>query len=129
MTQRLHLRRARQGDAPVLFKNYTGAQNCSRSLQRHPHQDVAQTEAMLRKWCLTAWDEAGAPFSWVISTLDDDEPIGLFVVVDQHDFVNTNVYKLVTSRYRVARQFCASGFPLKAIGEEQATEPRLRRIA
>jgi [ribosomal protein S5]-alanine N-acetyltransferase len=83
VTQRLHLRRARQGDAQILFRNYTGAQNCSRFLQRHPHQDVAQTEAMLRKWCLTAWDEAGAPFSWVISTLDDDEPIGLFIVIPE----------------------------------------------
>jgi ribosomal-protein-alanine N-acetyltransferase len=81
LTKRLRLRRARQGDAPVLFKNYTGARNCSRFLQRHAHENVSHTEAMLGKWCVTAWDEVDAPFSWIISTLDDDEPIGLFVVI------------------------------------------------
>ncbi|WP_051980395.1 GNAT family N-acetyltransferase [Burkholderia sp. 9120] len=83
LTKRLCLRRARQGDASVLFENYTGAQNCSRFLQRHAHKDVAHTEAMLEKWCITAWDESDAPFAWVISTRDDDEPMGLFVVIPE----------------------------------------------
>ncbi|WP_224005285.1 GNAT family N-acetyltransferase [Paraburkholderia tropica] len=83
LTERLRLRRARPGDAPVLFKNYTGAQNCSRFLQRRAHEDVARTETMLEQWCITAWREPGAPFSWVISTLDDDEPIGVFVVIPE----------------------------------------------
>jgi ribosomal-protein-alanine N-acetyltransferase len=77
------LRRARQGDAPVLFNNYTGANNCSRFLQRQPHSNVARTEDMLGKWCNTAWEQAGAPFSWVIATRDEDEPIGVFVVVPE----------------------------------------------
>jgi ribosomal-protein-alanine N-acetyltransferase len=83
LTKRLRLRRARKGDAPVLFENYTGAENCSRFLQRHAHADVARTEAMLGKWSDTAWDQAGAPFSWVIATRDEDEPIGVFVVIPE----------------------------------------------
>jgi [ribosomal protein S5]-alanine N-acetyltransferase len=81
LTQRLRLRRARDGDAPVLFSNYTGVPDCARFLQRQVHRDVAQTSAMLTKWCDSAWDEPGAPFSWVISTRVEDEPIGLFVVI------------------------------------------------
>jgi [ribosomal protein S5]-alanine N-acetyltransferase len=83
LTERLRLRRARCGDAPILFENYTGAQNCSRFLQRRAHDNVAHTEAMLEKWCITAWDEADAPFAWVICTRDDNEPIGLFVVIPE----------------------------------------------
>ncbi|WP_415914184.1 GNAT family N-acetyltransferase [Paraburkholderia sp. J12] len=83
LTTRLHLRRARQGDAPVLFENYTGAQNCSRYLQRHAHENVARTTVMLEKWCIAAWNEADAPFAWVISTRHDDKPIGLFVVIPE----------------------------------------------
>lgn len=83
LTQRLRLRRARRGDAPVLFRNYTGDQNCSRFLQRHGHLDVASTEAMLGKWCDAAWDQVGTPFSWVISTRDGDEAIGVFVVIPE----------------------------------------------
>jgi [ribosomal protein S5]-alanine N-acetyltransferase len=81
LTQRLRLRRTRQGDGPVLFRNYTGDPECSRFLQRHVHRDIAQTDAMLAQWCDSAWDEAGVPFSWVISTRDEDEPIGVFVVI------------------------------------------------
>lgn len=83
LTQRLRLRRARRGDAPVLFRNYTGDQNCSRFLQRHGHLDVASTEAMLGKWYDAAWDQVGTPFSWVISTRDGDEAIGVFVVIPE----------------------------------------------
>jgi [ribosomal protein S5]-alanine N-acetyltransferase len=83
LTERLRLRRAQQGDAPVLFENYTGVQNCSRFLQRHAHANVAHTEAMLEKWCITAWDDVDAPFAWVICTRNDDEPIGLFVVIPE----------------------------------------------
>jgi ribosomal-protein-alanine N-acetyltransferase len=83
LTRRLRLRRAQPGDAPVLFKNYTGVENCSRFLQRHAHADVARTEAMLGNWCDAAWDQASAPFSWVIATRDEDEPIGVFVVIPE----------------------------------------------
>jgi [ribosomal protein S5]-alanine N-acetyltransferase len=81
LTQRLRLRRSRRGDGPVLFTNYTGATSCSRFLQRQVHRAAAQTEAMLAKWCDSAWDETDTPFAWVISTRNEDEPIGMFVVV------------------------------------------------
>ncbi|WP_157915160.1 GNAT family N-acetyltransferase [Paraburkholderia acidicola] len=83
LTKRLRLRRARQGDAPVLFENYTGVHSCSRFLQRSVHQDIARTATMLDTWCDAFWDEAGAPFSWVIATRDDDEPIGVFVAIPE----------------------------------------------
>lgn len=83
LTERLRLRRARQGDASMLFENYTGVRNCSRFLQRDAHQDVSRTAAMLDKWCDAAWGEAGTPFSWVIATRDEDEPIGVFVAIPE----------------------------------------------
>ena len=83
LTERLRLRRARQGDASMLFENYTGVRNCSRFLQRDAHQDVSRTAAMLDKWCDAAWGETGTPFSWVIATRDEDEPIGVFVAIPE----------------------------------------------
>lgn len=81
LTERLRLRRTRPGDAGALFANYTGVPDCCRFLQRQVHKNVEQTQAMLAKWCDTAWDETGTPFSWVIGTRDEDEPIGVFVVI------------------------------------------------
>jgi ribosomal-protein-alanine N-acetyltransferase len=80
VTERLHLRRARKGDAAVLFENYTGSQTCSRFPQRRADPDVARTQAMLKKWCDAAWNlDDDAPFAWVISTCAAGEAIGLFL--------------------------------------------------
>ncbi|MGF6646193.1 GNAT family N-acetyltransferase [Paraburkholderia sp. GAS82] len=82
LTERLHLRRARKGDAAVLFRNYTGSQACSRFLQRRADPDAARTQSMLSNWCDAAWkrdDEAS--FAWVISTRAEEEAVGLFVVI------------------------------------------------
>jgi ribosomal-protein-alanine N-acetyltransferase len=82
LTGRLHLRRARKGDAAALFENYTGSQTCSRFLQRGAHPDAAHTQAMLKKWCGAAWDQDDdAPFAWVISTRAAAEAIGIFLVI------------------------------------------------
>lgn len=81
-TERLHLRRARKGDAPVLFANYTGSQRCSRFLQRRADPDAARTQVTLKKWCDEAWSlHDDAPFAWIISTRAADEAIGLFLVI------------------------------------------------
>jgi ribosomal-protein-alanine N-acetyltransferase len=83
ITERLRLRRTRAGDAPVLFRNYTGDPECSRYLQRLPHKDANQTQAMLDTWCEKRWDEPGAPFAWVIALRESDEPVGLFLAIPQ----------------------------------------------
>lgn len=83
ITERLRLRRTRAGDARVLFRNYTGDPECSRYLQRLPHKDANQTQAMLDTWCEKRWDEPGAPFAWVIALRESDEPVGLFLAIPQ----------------------------------------------
>ncbi|MEQ5843194.1 GNAT family N-acetyltransferase [Paraburkholderia acidicola] len=106
LTRRLRLRRTRQGDAPVLFENYTGVPECSRFLQREAHQDVSRTAAMLGKWCDSAWDEARATFSWVIATRDEDEPIGVFVAIpDAHR---------IEVHYGIGERFWGRGLAVEA---------------
>ncbi|MFM0290419.1 GNAT family N-acetyltransferase [Paraburkholderia megapolitana] len=106
LTRRLRLRRARKGDASVLFDNYTGVRNCSRFLQRDAHQDVSRTAAMLDKWCDSAWHEAGAPFSWVIATREEDEPIGVFVAIPQDHKIEIH--------YGIGERFWGRGLAVEA---------------
>lgn len=98
VTERLWLRRAKPGDAAVLFTNYTGDHNCSRFLQRRADPDVAKTQTTLDKWCDAYWDmDDHAPFAWVISTRADDEAIGIFLVIpDKH---KTEIHYGISERF------------------------------
>jgi [ribosomal protein S5]-alanine N-acetyltransferase len=96
-TERLCLRQTLPGDAPVLFRNYTGNIECSRYLQRLPDRDATQTQAMLDTWCDARWNELGAPFAWVIATRHEDEPIGIFLVIPEKH--KTEIHYGIAQRY------------------------------
>ncbi len=105
-TQRLHLRRCAERRCAGPVQELHGRRRCSRFLQRRPHAEVAQTEAMLAKWCDTAWDTRGEPFSWVIGTRETDEPIGVFVVIpDGH---KTEIH------YGIDKRFWGQGLAAEA---------------
>lgn len=107
LTERLHLRRARNGDAQVLFANYTGSQRCSRFLQRRADPDAARTQVTLKKWCDEAWSlHDDAPFAWVISTRAADEAIGLFLVIPHGH--KTEIH------YGIAERFWGEGLVTEA---------------
>ncbi|SIO67186.1 ribosomal-protein-alanine N-acetyltransferase [Paraburkholderia phenazinium] len=107
LTERLHLRRAKKGDAAVLFENYTGSETCSRFLQRRADPDATRTQAMLTKWCDTAWDlDDDAPFAWVISTRAAGEAIGIFLVIPHGH--KTEIH------YGVAERFWGQGLVAEA---------------
>ena len=107
LTERLHLRRAKKGDAAVLFENYTGSETCSRFLQRRADPDATRTQAMLKKWCDAAWDlDDDAPFAWVISTRAAGEAIGIFLVIPHGH--KTEIH------YGVAERFWGQGLVAEA---------------
>ncbi len=105
-TDRLTLRRARNGDAALLFKDYCGDVECSRFLQRKPHETAGKTEAMLARWANTAWETEGASFTWVISLRETLEPIGLFLAIaDGHR---------LEIHYGIAQRFWGQGLVAEA---------------
>ncbi|RQN39526.1 N-acetyltransferase [Paraburkholderia tropica] len=106
LTARLRLRRARRNDAVALFENYTGNVDCSRFLQRLPHADVARTEAMIDNWCKQDWERPDTPFSWVISTREDDEAIGIFLAIPEGH--KTEIH------FGIGKRFWGRGFVAEA---------------
>jgi len=81
LTERLRLRAARPGDAAPLFANYCGDPACCQFLQRKPHADVRQTDAMLARWSDPAEIDLDGSWMWVIALRESDEPVGVFVVI------------------------------------------------
>jgi ribosomal-protein-alanine N-acetyltransferase len=106
VTERLCLRRTREGDAELLFRNYTGDVESSKYLQREPHTTVSQTETMLRKLCDDAWNTPGVPFSWVIAQRETDEPIGVFLAFPRGHKTDFH--------YGIAKRFWAKGLASEA---------------
>ena len=56
-------------------------------LARQSYQSVEQVVEFLNKWTLYAWKTPGAPFAWVISGIENSEPIGIFLVFPKKDIV------------------------------------------
>jgi ribosomal-protein-alanine N-acetyltransferase len=77
---RLQLREAVNGDAETLFVNYFSSVSSSRFLSRLAHSSIEQTKRFLDQWTHQAWKVSGTPFAWVIAKLEDEEPIGIFLV-------------------------------------------------
>ena len=54
-TERLILRKPRMDDAPAVFAGWASRAEVTRFLTWHPHQDVTQTEALMKR-SIDAWD-------------------------------------------------------------------------
>ena len=84
-TTRLFLRKAKETDSENLYRNYTSDAECSRFLTRKPHTKIEQTSDFLNTWCKNNWENDSIHFSWVVSLIESDEAIGVFLVsIDAH---------------------------------------------
>ena len=84
-TARLFLREAKEIDSKNLYRNYTSDAECSRFLTRKPHTQIEQTTEFLNKWCKINWEKDSNHFSWVVSHIENDEAIGIFLVsIEDH---------------------------------------------
>ena len=79
-TNRLILRSAIDKDSEFLFKNYCSDIYCSKFLTRKPHVNIEQTTKFLKDWCKDSWIDESNRFAWVITLVDTDEAIGVFLV-------------------------------------------------
>jgi RimJ/RimL family protein N-acetyltransferase len=73
-TERLILRKPRPEDAEAIFADYAQDPEVTRYLPWAPHTDLSQTRVFVHD-CLSNWD-TGDDFTWVITSRDDDQPIG-----------------------------------------------------
>lgn len=78
-TNRLILRRANSGDAEALYTNYLSSDERSTFLTRKPYQSISQAREFIHLWCDLPWECAQPTFAWVIATIIDNKPIGLFL--------------------------------------------------
>jgi [ribosomal protein S5]-alanine N-acetyltransferase len=62
-----------------LFSEYTGRLDASRYLQRGAHPSQARTEAVIAAWGESNWRQSDR-FAWTILRLEDEKPIGLFLL-------------------------------------------------
>ena len=79
-TDRLILRRFREGDEFDLFEEYTGDSDSSMFLQRPQHADLNQTTEVLKFWCGKKWEENSAQFAWILASRETNKAIGMFFV-------------------------------------------------
>lgn len=61
-TERIELRRATRADTAVAYESYTTDPEISRYMTWRPHEDIAETDAYLRR-CEYAWDR-GLAYCW-----------------------------------------------------------------
>lgn len=79
-SERLGLRYYRPEDIPSIFKTYTGDLGSAKYLARQPHNDVAQTESMLKKLSNPSSLASNGTCVWVIEAIRYVAAAGLITV-------------------------------------------------
>jgi len=119
-TERLVLRRVKEGDAENLFC-YTKDPECSRFLTRSPHRHIDQTKQFLNSWA--SWEKESNNFCWVVGMASNDEAIGIFIAnIDGHK---------AEVHFGIRREFWRQGFTtefIQAASDWLMSEGKLQRI-
>ena len=78
-TKRLVLRPFREGDAEMMYRNWTFDEHVAKYCRWYPHENVEVTKELLKMYL----DEAaqGFEYRWAITLRGGDEPIGAIDVV------------------------------------------------
>jgi len=74
-TERLILRKPRMEDAPAVFAGWVQDSDVTYFLTWHPHENIGQTEAMLKN-AIAAWD-GDSRFPFMITLKENDDVIGM----------------------------------------------------
>lgn len=78
-TQRLVLRPFREGDAEVMYRNWTFDKRVARYCRWYPHENIEATKMLLKMYLDEA--EQGFEYRWAITFREKDEPVGAIDVV------------------------------------------------
>ena len=79
-TERLVLRKVRAGDAEAMFRNWESDPEVTKYLTWLPHESIKETKAIVREWIKEEDDPK--TIRYVITTKENDEPIGTIDIVD-----------------------------------------------
>ncbi len=104
-TARLHLRPPRMEDASAIFDQYAQDAAVARYLTWRPHQDIAETQAFLRR-CLAVWQD-GSAFPWAIIHKADSQLIGMVEIRIQGHRVDLG--------YGLAQRYWGQGYMPEAV--------------
>src|SRR3954466_2972119 len=119
-TARLHLRKPRPDDAPLIFAAYAQDPEVTRYLTFRPHGDLSETDEAVERF-LDGW-RSGKSFCWLIFTRDEEELVGAIAVREDQG---------INLGYLLARPFWGSGFmseALAAIVDWAFTQPSVSRV-
>ncbi len=104
-TARLRLRPPRMEDARAIFDQYAQDAAVARYLTWQPHQDIAETQAFLRR-CLAVWQD-GSAFPWAIIHKAESQLIGMLEIRIQGHRVDLG--------YGLAQRYWGQGYMTEAV--------------
>ena len=79
-TEKLTLRPFREGDAEMMYRNWTSDERVARYCRWYAHENIDVTEGLLQMYLDEAAD--GFKYRWAITLKNTDEPVGGIDVVD-----------------------------------------------
>ena len=104
LTARLHLRKPRPEDAPLIFAAYAQDPEVTRYLTFRPHREVREAEEAVERF-LESW-RTGKSYSWLILRRADDQLIGAISARNDQG---------INLGYALARPFWGHGFMSEAL--------------
>lgn len=121
-SKRLLFRPPALKDAQSIFEQWTSDPDVTRFLLWPTHKDVEDTRAFLRG-CQQAWTARAYRFPWVLTHIDDPEPVGMLELnVDGH---------AVSVGYVISPRFQGKGFATESLAhiiEVSLTQPSIWRV-
>lgn len=113
-TDRLILRPFREGDAEMMYRNWTSDENVAKYCHWHKHENLDTTVWLLNMYL----DEAASGFEyrWAITKKENDEPIGAIDVVGIIDDNKTAEIGYVLSKKHWNKGYATEA--LKAVIDE-----------
>jgi RimJ/RimL family protein N-acetyltransferase len=104
LTARLHLRKPRPEDAPLIFEAYAQDPEVTRYLTFRPHREVREAEEAVERF-LESW-RTGKSYSWLIFSRDDEKLLGAIGARNDQG---------INLGYVLARPFWRQGFMSEAL--------------
>lgn len=120
-TERLHLRKPRMDDAPVIFERYAQDPEVTRYLVWKPHKTIQETEQFLLA-CGQLW-RTGKDFAYAMTLKHNDNPIGMFGLHPMNLKIEVG--------YALARPYWGTGFmteTLRAVIAWAFAQPDIYRV-
>lgn len=113
-TDRLVLRPFREGDAEMMYRNWTSDENVAKYCHWHKHENLDTTVWLLNMYLEEA--ASGFEYRWAITEKGNDEPIGAIDVVEITDDNKTAEIGYVLSKKHWGKGYATEAY--KAVIDE-----------